>query len=78
MSLVFFSDLPYAPVATNVLTFQVDMSAQVLNGNFDPFTGSVEVLGSFNGWGSTATYCTNDPFALNTNLYASMVSPGLS
>ena len=74
LPLVFFSDLPYAPVATNVLTFQVDMSAQVLNGNFDPFTGTVEVRGSFNGWGSTATYCTNDPFALNTNLYTAVVT----
>ena len=52
LPLVFFSDAPYAPVATNDVTFQVDMTAQVLNGSFDPSTGTVEVRGNFNGWGT--------------------------
>ncbi len=50
LPIVFFSDAPYAPVATNIITFQVDMTAQVFAGNFDPTTGTVEVRGDFNSW----------------------------
>jgi hypothetical protein len=71
--LVFFGDVPYAPVATNDVTFQVDMTYQVLTGNFDPTTGTVEVRGDFNTWGTPQILCTNDPAALNTNLYKAVV-----
>ena len=73
MPIVFFSDAPYAPVATNNVTFQVDMTAQVLNGNFDPASGTVAVPGDFNGWSTTQNLCTNNPTALNTNLYTAVV-----
>ena len=73
LPIVFFSDASFAPVATNDVTFQVDMTAQVLNGNFDPVTGTVEVRGSFNGWGTPQILLTNDPSALNTNLYKTVV-----
>lgn len=72
--LAFFSDLPYSPLATNDVTFQVDMSAQVLAGNFDPTTGTVEVRGDFNGWGTPQILCTNDLTAPNTNLYKAVVT----
>lgn len=72
--IAFFNDQPYAPVATNAVTFQVDMSAQVLAGNFDPLTGTVEVRGNFNSWGGTKIYCTNNPAATNTNLYTAVVT----
>ena len=55
------------------VTFQVDMTAQVLNGNFDPASGTVAVPGDFNGWSTTQNLCTNDPTALNTNLYTAVV-----
>jgi hypothetical protein len=71
--IVFFNDSPYAPVATNDITFQVDMTAQVLNGSFDPSTGIVELRGDFNGWGTPQILCTNDPAALNTNIYQTVV-----
>jgi hypothetical protein len=71
--IVFFNDAPYAPVATNDVTFQVDMTAQVLNGAFDPQTGTVEVRGNFNSWGTPQILCTNDPAALNTNIYKAVV-----
>jgi hypothetical protein len=75
--LVFFSDLPYAPVATNDVTFQVDMTAQVLAGNFDPAVGTVELRGVFNNWGppnGSQILCTNDLTAPNTNIYKTVVS----
>jgi hypothetical protein len=75
--LVFFSDLPYAPVATIAMTFQVDMTAQVFAGNFDPTTGTVEVRGDFNSWGppnGPQILCTNDLTAPNTNLYTAVVT----
>jgi hypothetical protein len=71
--IVFFNDSPYAPLATNEITFQVDMSAQILNGTFDPSIGTVEVRGDFNSWGNTQTLCTNDLAAPNTNLYKTVV-----
>jgi hypothetical protein len=71
--IVFFNDSPYAPVATNDITFQVDMSAQVLTGSFDPSSGTVELRGDFNGWGTPQILCTNDPAASNTNIYKTVV-----
>ena len=72
--LVFFSDAPYAPVATNTVTFQVDMTAQVFAGNFDPTFGTVEVRGDFNSWGTPQILCTNDLAAPNTNLFKAVVT----
>ena len=69
LPILFFNDAPYAPVATNAVTFQVDMSAQILNGNFPSSGGSVELRGNFNGWGTPQILCTNDPAAANTNIY---------
>jgi hypothetical protein len=71
--IVFFNDSPYSPVATNDITFQVDMTAQILTGNFDPSSGTVELRGDFNGWGTPQILCTNDPAALNTNVYKTVV-----
>jgi hypothetical protein len=73
LPIVFFNDSPYSPVATNNITFQVDMSAQVLLGNFDPSSGTVELRGDFNGWGTPQILCTNDPAASNTNIYKTVV-----
>src|SRR5207237_1098061 len=69
LPILFFNDAPYAPVATNAVTFQVDMTAQILNSNFPPSGGSVELRGNFNSWGNPLILCTNDPAAANTNIY---------
>lgn len=74
LPIIYFNDAVYAPKATNATTFQVDMTAQVLNGNFDPTTGSVELRGNFNGWGTPQILCTNNPAAANTNIYSVVVS----
>lgn len=70
----FFNDSPYAPVATNAVTFQVDMTGKILDQEFDPTTGTVEVRGDFNGWGTPAILCTNNPAALNTNIYTTVAT----
>jgi hypothetical protein len=70
LPIVYFSDIPYAPEATNDVTFQVDMSSQILLGNFDPSSGSVAVWGDFNGWGSPPLECTNSP--AHTNVYTAV------
>jgi len=69
--IVYFSDAVYAPVATNNVTFQVDMTSQYLDGTFDPTTGPVELRGNFNSWGGTQIVCTNDP--ANTNIFLTTV-----
>ena len=39
LPIVFFSDAPYAPIATNTFTFAVDMSVPTWNGSFSQSTG---------------------------------------
>ncbi len=74
LPILFFNDAPYAPVATNIITFQVDMTAQITLGNFDPGTGTVEVRGNFNSWGTPQILCTNNPADPNTNIYRAVVT----
>jgi hypothetical protein len=74
LPIVYFSDAPYAPLATNAVTFQVDLTGKIVDQEFDPTTGTVELRGSFNGWGTPQILCTNDPTALNTNIYKAVVS----
>jgi hypothetical protein len=52
------------------VTFQIDMSAQVGAGNFNPAAGDlIQAMGAFNNsWNGFAL--TNDPNASNTNLYS--------
>ncbi|HWX20374.1 MAG TPA: hypothetical protein VN578_10790 [Candidatus Binatia bacterium] len=69
LPIVFFSDQPYAPVATNQVTFQVDMGAQIASGNFDPCSGHVELRGNFNSWGAPQILCTNDWSSTNPAVY---------
>jgi hypothetical protein len=40
------------------VTFQVDMSAQISGGTFNPGTDTISASGSFNGWNTTATPLT--------------------
>lgn len=62
------------PVPVNNIKFQIDMTAQVLLGKFDPTTGYVRVSGGFNGWGSSLDF-TNDPAASGsaTNIYSETI-----
>jgi hypothetical protein len=55
------------------VTFQVDMSAEILAGQFNPVLDYVSVGGSFNGW-STGMVFTNDPGATNPNLYSAAIT----
>ena len=76
LPILFFNNLPYSPLATNSTTFQVDMTAQVTTGKFDPTVGTVELRGNFNGWGppgGTQILLTNNPAGPNTNLYSTVV-----
>ena len=73
LPIVDYSDAPYAPIATNAVTFQVDMSAQLLGGAFDPAQDVVDVRGNFNNWTGGVNICTNDPAASNTNIYSTVV-----
>jgi hypothetical protein len=65
---VFFDDLAYSKTVTNTIMFEVDMSVQVLSGNFTNGVSEVEILGdpSINNW--TFTPLTEEA-APNTNIY---------
>jgi len=54
-----------AASAQTQVTFQVDMTEQVIGGTFT--NGAVTASGTFNGWGQFTL--TNNPGAPNTNLY---------
>jgi hypothetical protein len=61
-------------IASNTVTFQVDMSQQIIAGTFDPTTNHVYVSGSLNGFASTAAIAngfllTNNPAGANPALY---------
>jgi hypothetical protein len=71
LPIFYFADQPYAPIVTANVKFQVDMSAQILTGAFDPSQDSLTVRGEFNSWSATTDVCTNDPG--NTNLYSAIV-----
>ncbi len=79
---VYFSDAG-APVTQDV-KFQVDVSEQVVLGNFVPGTSSVEVRGTFNSWAGGANPLVNDTsttvpgepgFPLWTNSITTSYSP---
>jgi len=54
--LFFFFVLSFPLTAQDVsVTFEVNMSYQIELGNYDPATETVDIAGSFNGWGSTQT-----------------------
>ena len=53
--------------ASSIVTFQVDMTAQIQNSTFTPGVNVVNARGSFNGWGTSLL--TNNPAGVNTNLY---------
>jgi hypothetical protein len=73
LPIVNFSDLPYAPLATNTISFKVDMTAQQLMGSFNPGAGdTVSLRGDFNNW-SSGVNLTNNPSAPNTNVYGGTI-----
>jgi hypothetical protein len=74
LPIFYFNNNAYAPKATNDVTFQVDMTAQVRGGNFDPATGSVYLRGDMTSWATSQVTLTNDPAAPNTNLYKGTVT----
>jgi hypothetical protein len=59
------------PVPVNNVKFQLDMTAQVVLGTFDPNTGYVRVSGGFNNWSGSLDF-TNDLAATGsaTNIFS--------
>jgi hypothetical protein len=70
LPVVYFNDVKGLP-ASIPLTFQVDMSVQTAQGNFDPTTDRVITAGSFNNWSTTDLQLTNSPS--KPNLYTGAV-----
>jgi len=59
------------PAPINNVTFQVDMTVQVANGNFTPGSSYVRASGAFNNWSESIDF-TNNPSASGTatNIYS--------
>src|SRR5690348_11901874 len=61
LPVVYFNNATNSTSVTNLITFQLDLSVQILLGNFDPASGTVNLAGEFNGWSASATPMTNSP-----------------
>src|ERR1035438_9622231 len=66
-----------AAAGNSIITFSVDMTAQIQNNAFHPPTDHVFARGFFNNWSTGAYYdttgssqLTNNPAAINTNIYS--------
>jgi hypothetical protein len=76
LPVVYFNDQGLAPAVTNTITFQVDMTYQVIIGHFDPSANTVECRGSFNNWAASPgvpLILTNNPSGANTNLFVGVL-----
>jgi hypothetical protein len=78
LALVYFDDIfPTPSATTNNITFQVDMTDQILLGAFNPATETIQALGTFENPKWTAGFIlTNNPNAANTNIYSGVAPDG--
>jgi len=82
LPVVYFNNLTNNPGAGISVTFLVSMAVPTARGTFDPSTGTVDVRGPFNNWGSPSGFLlTNSP--ANPTLFAGTIgvataSPGNS
>jgi len=64
LPVVYFNNVTNGLVVTTPVTFQVDLSVQIAQGNFDPATGTVSVAGdALNNWNTSASPLTNSTTA---------------
>src|SRR5262245_52665787 len=56
---VYFNNVSSSTTVSPNVTFQIDMSVQNTQGNFDPSSGTVNVAGEFNAWSTSAFELTN-------------------
>jgi hypothetical protein len=57
------------------LTLRVDMTSQILVGNFIPGSDTIEARGSWDGWSSGVTL-TNNPTSATSNIYSQTLAIG--
>jgi len=82
LPVVYFNNLTNNPGAGISVTFLVSLAVLTARGTFDPSTGTVDVRGPFNNWGSPSGFIlTNSP--ANPTLFAGTIgvataSPGNS
>ena len=72
LPVVSFNDAPYGPPCQT--TINIDMSG-VVEGDTNYAPGSLQLWGSFNSWNGGVPM-TNNPTAINTNLYSCVISIG--
>lgn len=55
LPVVFFNNVTNTTLVNTPVTFQVNLSLQMAQGNFDPSSGTVSVAGEFNNWSASAS-----------------------
>jgi hypothetical protein len=77
---VYFNNVTNNPGAGITVTFQANMALQVARGFFDAATGTVDVRGPFNNWGTPSglvlTNTPENPWIYAGSLNVSNASPG--
>ena len=73
LPIVYWNNLaPSTP--TNNVTFQVDMTTQVIGGNFTPGVGTIRVSGGMAGWGDGLDLTNNPALSGNaSNVYSTVI-----
>jgi hypothetical protein len=71
LPVVYFNNVTNSTSVTNAITFQLNMSIQIAQGNFDPASGTVNIAGEFNNWTAGANVLTNSP--ADTNLWVTTI-----
>ncbi len=71
----YYFDQPIGPATNQNVTFQVDMTPQVLTGGFTNGVSAVTVSGLFNGWSSGSPMTNDAALSGNTsNVYSTTIS----
>ena len=73
LPIVYWNNLaPSTP--TNNVTFRVDMTTQIIGGNFVPGVGTIRVSGAMTGWGDGADLTNNPALSGNaSNIYSTII-----
>jgi hypothetical protein len=80
LPVVYFNNVTNNPGAGITVTFQANMALQVARGFFDTATGTIDVRGPFNNWGTPSglvlTNTPENPWIFAGSLNVSNASPG--
>jgi len=75
LPIIYYADQPVGPITNGNITFQVDMTPQVLTGGFTNGVSAIRISGRINGWGGGDDMTNNPALSGNaSNIYSATVA----